>query len=95
MCFLCAGFSALTLFAPVTEAPQSTNVTPTNAPHVQYEQINSTKVAQEARIAIASMLNQLPNSPETLILREEFKLMQAQLAMVNNDTKAEAIIYSG
>lgn len=95
MCVLCAGFSALTLFTPVTEAPQSTNVTPANIPHVRYEQIKSKKVAQEARIAIAGMLNQLPSSPETRILREEFKSMQAQLAMVNDDTKAEAIIYSG
>lgn len=95
MCVLCAGFSALTLFTPVTEAPRSTNVTPATVPNVQYEQIKSTKVAQEARIAIAGMLNQLPSSPETRILREEFQSMQAQLAMVNDDPKAEAIIYTG
>lgn len=88
MCVACYAFSAMTLFTPVTEAPQSTNVQPAT-------QVQSMPVGEETRISIAKMLQQLPKSAETRIFREEFESIQAQLAGVKDDAKAETIINNG
>jgi Mg/Co/Ni transporter MgtE len=85
----------MTLFTPVTEAPQPANTTSANISNVQASQAKSMPVAEETRISIAKLLKQMPNSPETRILREEFKSIQARLAGVNDDAKAEAIISNG
>lgn len=88
MCVTCLAFSAMTLFTPVTEAPQSVNVQPAS-------QVQSMPVAEETRISIAKMLQQLPKSADTRILREEFQSIQSQLAGVKDDAKAEVIINDG
>lgn len=88
MCVACYAFSAMTLFTPVTEAPQSTNVQSAS-------QVQSMPVAEETRISIAKMLKQLPKSADTRILREEFQSIQARLAGVKDDAKAETIINNG
>lgn len=95
MCVTCLAFSALTLFSPVTEAPQPANGTSANASNTQAKQVKLMPVAEDTRISIAKMLKQMPNSPETRILREEFKSLQAKLAGVKDDAKAEVIIDDG
>lgn len=87
MCLTCLAFSAMTLFTPVTEAPQSAGQ--------PASQVQSMPVAEETQISIAKLLKQMPNSPETRVLREEFQSIQARLAGVKDDTKAEAIISNG
>lgn len=88
MCVACYAFSAMTLFTPVTEAPQSTNVQSAS-------QVQSMPMAEETRISIAKMLKQLPRSADTRVLREEFQSIQARLAGVKDDAKAETIINNG
>lgn len=96
MCIVCGVFfSTLTLFTPVTEAPNPANVTSVNVPKVQYQQINSIPMVEKTRIKLAGMLNQLPNSDEMRVLREELESLQAQLATVKDDAKAKKIIEIG
>ncbi len=95
MCITCLAFSAMTLFSPVTEAPQPTNVQPISLSNNQPASASSLSIAEETRISISRLLKQIPNSPETLVLREEFKSLQAKLAGVKDDTKADAIIDDG
>lgn len=96
MCLMCAAFSTMTLFSPVTEAPQPVGVNPISVPNAQTSQvIKSVPMAEETRISIAKFLQQVPNSPETRILREEFKSMQTKLVGVKDDAKAGAIINGG
>lgn len=95
MCVTCLVFSALTLFSPVTEAPQLGNGTSANVSNAQAKQVKLMPVAEDTRISIAKMLKQMPNSPETRILREEFKSLQAKLSGVKDDAKAEVIIDDG
>ncbi len=95
MCVTCLAFSALTLFSPVTEPPQPANVAPANIPGGQASLVQSMSVAQETRLAITEMLKQLPDSPETQVLRQEFQSLQARLAGVKDDSKADVIIDSG
>lgn len=78
----------MTLFTPVTEAPQSANMQPAG-------QIQSMPVAEETRTSIAELLKRLPNSPDSRVLREEFQSLQARLVGVKDDAKAAAIINSG
>lgn len=95
MCVMCAAFSAMTLFSPVTEAPQPANVNSANVPSTQVRQVKSMPVAEETRISITELLKQMPNSPETRVLRDEFKSIQARLAGVKDDGKAQAIVDDG
>lgn len=95
MCITCLAFSALTVFSPVTEAPQPANGTSANVSNTQAKQVKLMPVAEDTRISIAKMLKQMPNSPETRILRKEFKSLQAKLAGVKDDAKAEVIIDDG
>ncbi|HEY9846836.1 MAG TPA: hypothetical protein V6D03_11645 [Candidatus Caenarcaniphilales bacterium] len=95
MCVTCLAFSAMTFFSPVTEVPQSTNELSASVSNVQAIQGKSMPVALEARLSITEMLKRIPNSPETRVLREEFKSLQAKLDGVKDDAKAEAIIDDG
>lgn len=95
MCVTCLAFSAMTLFSPVTEAPQPANVAPASVPSTQVRQVKSMSVAEETRIVLTEMLKRMPNSPETRVLREEFKSLQAKLVGVKDDDKADAIIDDG
>jgi hypothetical protein len=82
----------MTLFMPVTEVPQAVNSSSASAFSTQASQAQSLSVAEESRIAITGMLKQLPNSPDTQILREEFQSLHAQLAGVKDNTAAEVMI---
>ncbi len=95
MCVYCLAFSAMTLFSPVTEAPQPPNTNSANVSNVQAGQVQSMPVAEETRISITELLKRLPNSPDARVLREEFQSLQTRLAGVNDDAKAEAIINNG
>ncbi len=95
MCVTCLAFSALTIFSPVTEAPQPATGTPASISNVQASQVKSMPVAEETRVAIAKMLKQLPSSSDAHLLRQELKSLQARLAGVKDDAKAEAIIDQG
>lgn len=95
MCVTCLAFSAMTLFSPVTEAPQPTSLNPSSLSDGQASQVKPMPVAEETRASITQMLKRMPNSPETQILREEFSSLQAKLAGVKDDTKADMIINDG
>lgn len=93
MCIVCGVFfSSLTLFTPVTEAPNSANSNSANIPKVQYQQIQSKPLAKQAQIKLADMLARLPISDETLVLRKELKSIQVQLDPIKDDAKAQQII---
>lgn len=85
----------MTLFSPVTEAPQPANVNPSSLSNGQASQVKPMPVAEEARASITQMLKRMPNSPETQILREEFNSLQAKLVGVKDDDKADVIINNG
>ncbi len=95
MCVSCLLFSALTLFTPVTAAPQAANLTPAGVSSLGYSQVNSSKVAAETRSAIAQMVAQLPDSPDMRVLREELLSLKAQLAAVKDDAEADKMIDDG
>lgn len=94
MCISCLAFSALSLFTPATEALPSIDVQRGTVREITF-QADSLKVAQENQVAITVMLNQLPDSPEMLILKEELQLLRVRLDMAKNDAEAETIIYDG
>lgn len=94
MCITCLAFSALSLFTPVTEVPQSVDIQLGTVREITF-QADSLKVAHENQVAITRMINQLPDSPEMLILRAELQSLRVQLDVAKNDTEAEAIIYNG
>lgn len=94
MCISCLALSALSLFTPVTEVPQPVDIQPGAVREIVF-QADSLKVAQENQVAIAKMINQLPNSPEMLILKEGLQSLRVQLDTAKDDAEAEAIIYDG
>lgn len=94
MCITCLAFSALSLFTPVTEVPQSVDIQLGTVREITF-QANSLKVAHENQVASAEMINQLPDSPEMLILKEELQSLRVQLDIAKNDAEAEVIIYDG
>jgi len=95
MCVTCLAFSAMALFSPVIEAQRPVSVGSANVPGEKFSQVQSMSVAEETRTSITRMLKQLPKSSDTRILHEEFKSLQARLAGVKDDAKAEAIIDDG
>lgn len=94
MCISCLAFSALSLFTPATEALPFIDVQQGTVREITF-QADFLKVAQENQVAITMMLNQLPDSPEMLILKEELQLLRVRLDMAKNDAEAETIIYDG
>jgi len=85
----------MTLFSPVIEAPQPADLAPASVSRTSANQVQSMPLAEETRLSISAMLKQMPNSPETRVLREEFQAIQARLVGIQDDAKAEAIIDDG
>lgn len=93
MCIVCGVFfSSLTLFAPVTEPPNSANSNSTNIPKVQYQQTQNKPLAKQAQIKLADMLARLPVSDETSVLREKLQSIQRQLNTIEDDARTQQII---
>ncbi|WP_317105071.1 hypothetical protein [Chroococcidiopsis sp. SAG 2025] len=59
---------------------------------MQYQQTQNKPLAKQAQIKLANMLNRLPISKETQVLREELKSIQVQLEPIKDDAKAQQII---
>ncbi|MCD8485222.1 MAG: hypothetical protein LRZ84_00310 [Desertifilum sp.] len=91
MCISCLLFSTLTLFMPVTEAA---NPAPNGILDPQPE-VSGLISAQESRSAIASLLRELPDSPEMSILRSELKTLKIQLGQTNSDREADLLLETG
>jgi len=96
MCFGCLMFSTLTLFIPAPEpAPMSTGAAV--LPEVGYSQVEQyseveTITAGDVQVAIAAMLQEIPNSEEMRFLRQELKSLQAQMATLDRDTDVEDML---
>ena len=93
MCFGCLMFSTLTLFIPAPE-PAPMNTSAAVVPEVGYSQVEQydeveTITALDVQVAIAAMLQEIPNTEEMSVLRQELKSLQAQMATVSPDTDVE------
>lgn len=93
MCMTCLTFSVLTLFIPAPDpAPMTTGAA--MVPEVGYSQVEQydeveTITAGDVQVAIAAMLQEIPNTEEMSVLRQELKSLQAQMATVSPDTDVE------
>ncbi|MFE1747657.1 hypothetical protein [Coleofasciculus sp. H7-2] len=79
MCVNCLLVSALMFFTPsVSEVPSNS--------------ANQVALAQETQVAIAQLVKNLPNSSETLVLRDGLGNLQVKLAKAKNDAEAQDIL---
>ncbi len=92
MCFGCYAITVMTLVSPVNEAPQPANLPALTQPAAVQTQVNQALTPVEVRDSIASVLQQLPATPNAQILRDAFGTMQAQLIGVNDMEKIYDIV---
>ncbi|OLP15820.1 hypothetical protein BST81_24160 [Leptolyngbya sp. 'hensonii'] len=79
MCTVCLLISTLTLFNP-----SGLDLSPNPARDIS--------LAQDSQIALTQVMQNLPNTSETQVLREGLTTIRTQLATVETDQEAKAIL---
>ncbi len=95
MCFGCITLSAFTLFIPVTDASQPTHLPVTNTPGAEMAQVQLSANVPKFRDTVAQMIEQVSQSPDAEILREELTAIHVGLAGVTDLTQAQEIVDDG
>ena len=89
MCVQCLVYSTFSLFMP---APQQAELPPVVSVDPIYSQVQTTSVAKEGENAIARILDKLPTSSDTRMLREGLESLKAKLTTVKDNEQAENLI---
>lgn len=92
MCVTCLAVSVLTLFTPVSETTSTPSVILQEPVMEQTRPARSRSLAEATRQGITQMLQQLPKSADTQLLRQGFQSLYTRLGQVTEDATAEAII---
>ncbi|MGJ3245213.1 MAG: hypothetical protein ACFE0I_03960 [Elainellaceae cyanobacterium] len=92
MCVACLTFSALTLFTPVSEAPQVADTQQNGAREIVFTRANTMPLAQETQLAIAQFLDYLPADPEIALLRDGLTQLSVALETAQSDEEAEQMV---
>lgn len=89
MCVQCLVYATFSLFMP---APQEAELPPVVNVDPIYSQVQTTSVAKEGQNAIARMLDKLPTSSDTRVLREGLESLKAKLTTIKDNEQAENLI---
>lgn len=92
MCVACLAFSALTLFTPVSDAPQVIDVSQNGGREITFARMESPSLAHQTQAAIAEFLNYLPTDPELELLRTGMTNLSADLRTATSDAEAQRMI---
>ena len=89
MCISCAVYSAIALFLP---APEPAPVVPTAIVFDTAYSDVETITPKDARVAIAALLDELPDSSDMAVMRSELETIQMELAAIEEDIDTDSFL---